>query len=80
MVALATYPNFLREMQAQGESLIQPLAALAALHNSRVGTYIRVGPEKMQAMAPDPMLCREQSLSDAVRELKKRLLGVSPIS
>jgi hypothetical protein len=43
-----------------------------------VATFIRVDSDVMRAKAPDPILCQEQSLGDAVRELKKRLLGVAP--
>jgi hypothetical protein len=75
LVALATYPNFFREMQGFTQDLVLPLATLAALPNHCLGARIKTNKTKMHPMAPDP-LCLEQPLKDAIWELKKRLLEV----
>jgi hypothetical protein len=81
VVALTRFPNFFKEMQAQAQQLIQPLAALASLHNSRMGTYIKVRFDKIRlndldgGMENDPM-CRERPLTEALRDLEKRLSKV----
>jgi hypothetical protein len=81
VVALARYPNFLKEMEAQAERFIKPLAGLAGLHNGRVGTHIKVRTKKLNETADKLIrkaLPRDQPLTDAVKELTKRLLGVGP--
>jgi hypothetical protein len=70
-------------MQAQAEQLLEPLAALASLHNGRVGARIKVRTKKLNATADKltrKELPRDQPLTDAVRELQRRLLGVRPLA
>jgi hypothetical protein len=77
-MALATYPNFFKEMQAQAKQLIQPLAALASLLKDRPSAQIKTKELWMHPMVPDPLCEDHRPLKDAVLQLKMRLQVAVP--